>query len=656
MWSIVLYFTRGDPATSKKFLVTSEEEEGEDEEAEEEEVEGTPVEEALEELLGCAGTCMGSCFTPVMILLLIIFYRETKIAGDYGILTHELTIYLLFALVFTPFQVMMDIIMNHITEVVHGVRIYDSLAYAMFRWRNRLTQWLLDDPRMDESIAEPLQSINHLCFSPQFYFVCAYYTWGIFHVMAGMVTLIKNEFNPFDDPLFLLIVAFQLSVNRVLDKTVKFLCFDVLWQPKSNHIYKAFRATVAISLRRKDARHAQLQYREWFLQRHAGWLSGKLDEVFTPRSLDRYRTKLSELYQRTLLLQPPATYKTPGPPFPPPVGWDELPSNLQDELAGSSSSDSDVERAAEGVVVPASLGTTGRAALAAKERETAVVTANLPLVPKAPPAVPVPWPLANPTGDDLKALPPGWIGPLARLAGKAWLETAKRRMKVRKMADQYAEELPPRSKCQKCGASPDSPFVKAGVGIWTDGPKLQITLVQDMDVIIEEFEKHRNVPPMELDQEQWYQWLDRAEQPPWETHCIRCRTQGTEGETPGQLPPVPGQPSMGSFAPLPPITDDSDGSVTPGAPITDGAASGAAAEQPQFSDDEPVPALPNVQVDIASREIILYWAATARRRIKHMNQEIENIRHEGRLLAEDTPSDEESESESGESDEEIDPS
>merc|ERR1712226_643777 len=139
-------------------------------------------------------------------------------------------------------------------------------------------------------------------------------------------------------------------------------------------------------------------------------------------------------------------------------------------------------------------------------------------------------------------------------------------MKMKKMADQYAEELPTRSKCGKCGASADSPFVKAGVGIWTDGPKLQITLVADMD------------------EEQWFQWLDRAEQPPWETHCIRCRTQVPEGE-PRQLPPVPGQPASGSFAPLPPITDDSDGSVTPGAPITDG----AAAEQPQFSDDEPVP-------------------------------------------------------------------
>ena len=27
--------------------------------------------------------------------------------------------------------------------------------------------WLFDDPRLDQSIAEPLQSVNHLAFSPQ---------------------------------------------------------------------------------------------------------------------------------------------------------------------------------------------------------------------------------------------------------------------------------------------------------------------------------------------------------------------------------------------------------------------------------------------------------------------------------------------------------
>jgi hypothetical protein len=182
------------------------------------------------------------------------------------------------------------------------------------------------------------------------------------------------------------------------------------------------------------------------------------------------------------------------------------------------------------------------------------------------------------------------------------------------------------------------------VGIWQNGAQLELILVRSMDELIEDFEKHRNVPPLPLDQEQWFHWLERADPEPWETHCVRCRTKANEIEGDpdrnlAQLPPVPsGRPAVGAFAPLPPLPlTDSDT-----APIADGAEDG-----PQFSDDEPVYALPDVQVSIASREIILYWASAAKRRIKAINAEIEAHRTEGALLAEDTPSEEEEGSDSG---------
>jgi hypothetical protein len=582
--------------------------------------------------------------------------------------------------------------MNHITEVVHGVKIYDALAYAMFKWRTRLTQWLLDDPRMDESIAEPLQTVNHLCFSPQFYFVCAYYTWGIFHVMTGMVTLIKNNFNPFDDRLFLLIVPFQLFVNRVLDKTIKFMVYELLWQPKSNSIYKSFRATVTVSLRRKDVRAVELEYRNWFLNRHAGWLSGQLEKIFTPRSIDRYRTKLSELYQRTLLLQAPVVYKTPGAPFPEPVGYDELPENLQDELAGSSSEDSDLDKANDGIVVPKSLqrqkfAPSGEAALPYAS-EGALSNDRLPLVPKAPPAAPVPWPLVAIRNIDEQESGVG-IGPLAALVGKAWLETVRRRAKMKLMAEDFAKDIPVKNQCMRCRASDDSDYVKAGVGIWKNGPQLKLTLVRNLDQIIEEFENHFGVPPLKLDQQHWFQWLERQTEDPWETLCVRCRAEHEREKAAGigkpaalgdfaplpsisgmsdaaQLPAMPAGPSAGgAFAQLPGISDVS--AELPSAPAAEQLGSGGAfAPLPAiedsgeeaaaiFSDDDSEPALPKAQVSVASREIILYWASLARRRVKAANAQIEAVRTEGRLLAtygEDTPS-EGSEEESDEEDEEV---
>merc|ERR1719436_766035 len=107
--------------------------------------------------------------------------------------------------------------MNHATEVAHGVRIYDYMLYAQFRWRNRLTQWLYDDPRMDESIAEPLQSVNHLCFSPQFYFIETYFSWGLLMVLLALTILIRYKHNPFDDPALAFFIIQQLICNRFLD-------------------------------------------------------------------------------------------------------------------------------------------------------------------------------------------------------------------------------------------------------------------------------------------------------------------------------------------------------------------------------------------------------------------------------------------------------
>merc|ERR1719230_2349572 len=139
---------------------------------------------------------MALILSPFVLGVIMLYPRETVIPTSYGIREQDLVFYLLFGIVIAPFQVMMDILMNHATEVAHGVKIYDYMLYAKFRWRNRLTQWLYDDPRMDQSIAEPLQSVNHLCFSPQFYFIETYYTWGLLLMMTALTTLLRADQNP----------------------------------------------------------------------------------------------------------------------------------------------------------------------------------------------------------------------------------------------------------------------------------------------------------------------------------------------------------------------------------------------------------------------------------------------------------------------------
>ncbi|EER13736.1 hypothetical protein Pmar_PMAR013628 [Perkinsus marinus ATCC 50983] len=90
----------------------------------------------------------------MVIAFVIVFPTATEVPQQYDIRNGDLIYYMLFGVVIVPFQVMMDILMNHATELAHGVKIYDYMLYAKWRWRNRLTRWLFDDPRFDQSIGE----------------------------------------------------------------------------------------------------------------------------------------------------------------------------------------------------------------------------------------------------------------------------------------------------------------------------------------------------------------------------------------------------------------------------------------------------------------------------------------------------------------------
>merc|ERR1712178_217111 len=111
--------------------------------------------------------------------------------------------------------------MNNATEIVHGVKITDYMLYAKYRWKHRLVRWLFDDPRFDRTVNETVQSTNHLCFSPQFYFILTYYSWGIILIILALTVLVRAPMNPFEDPALGYVILMQYLVNRVLDKIVK---------------------------------------------------------------------------------------------------------------------------------------------------------------------------------------------------------------------------------------------------------------------------------------------------------------------------------------------------------------------------------------------------------------------------------------------------
>ncbi|CAE7857810.1 unnamed protein product, partial [Symbiodinium microadriaticum] len=250
-WRLALIVTGG--RSSAGLLMT--EGKDDDEMAPEEMVmEGTPIEEAMEEVIGCGTTCMSTVMTPFIILAIFFFAEETEIPAccftgnfsaerqvpferQYDIRSTDLVCYLLFGLIIAPFQA---------TELQNNVRIYDYMLYAKWRWRNRVTRWLFDDPRLDLSIAEPLQSVNHLAFSPQFYFIETYYTWGMLVSLLSITIFLRKSRRGF------MIRRQMILLNYILDRLIRWLISSVLWKPMDNSNFRIFSRSVALALQRKE--------------------------------------------------------------------------------------------------------------------------------------------------------------------------------------------------------------------------------------------------------------------------------------------------------------------------------------------------------------------------------------------------------------------
>jgi len=594
---------------------SGEKKEGEEEEDDDDEVDGTPIEEAMDEIIGCGTTCMSTIQAPFLIAVIMVFPKETMIPEMYGIKQSDLMKYLLFGLVIAPFQVMMDILMNHAVEIKDGVKIYDYMLYAKMRWRNRLYRWLFDDPQMDKSIAEPLQSVNHLAFSPQFYFIETYYSYGMLMLLIAVTILLRYSMNPFDDPMMFYFIIQQILCNILLNKIVTIMTSRILWKPQDNAVYRAFSRSVEHSLKRKEEMEVQAKFRRWFLLKYTDWIVMNMAEIFTPRAKDSYVSKLSELYQNLLALQPKHTYKAAGPAFPPVLAHEELPAELRAELEESDSSDSEEKGiivlpaqtnvrarrrealpelpALPPLALPGMSGTSTRIAL----REAAAALAPLPHPPQPP--EPMWHAIARP--DDLYMPEHAGFGPFAGLIGRAWYNAARRHVQMKELAEMWRMEQNPLDACDECGRQEDDVLVRI---------KLEVVLVKEIHYLTDEFEKHYHNPHEELDEDIWKSFLVREDA--WKTLCQDCACE--QGPTRLSRRASKRQAALAAPKAMPELTD------------SPGSEPGSSQETPESSSDDagdkPDPSWQAVEVSNSSREMILYWAGIARRRWRERRQQL----------------------------------
>uniref|UniRef100_A0A7S3LXC5 Uncharacterized protein n=1 Tax=Palpitomonas bilix TaxID=652834 RepID=A0A7S3LXC5_9EUKA len=298
----------------KRLRRRNEDEDGvgeEDDEEEEEHEEHSPVEEIMESFAGYAVDAVGLIFTPFIIAFVWIFDAEIQMSTGYSIRVTDFMFYLLFAVIITFAQTVMDIFLHNILELFHGWKIFEYLKYATHRYERRTERWKILETHENESIEHNLRSLDKLCFSSQFYFMINLLASGIICLYFSIQMMIRQNYSMFSDqfavPLLFVVIGFCMLMHFVLMKIGK----RVLWKttdtplddgeaifgmlpelighggdfaiPKWEDIYddtkegKHYIGNLTARMKSETFRHK-------FLDVNRPWLIQQLANVMTPRS------------------------------------------------------------------------------------------------------------------------------------------------------------------------------------------------------------------------------------------------------------------------------------------------------------------------------------------------------------------------------------
>ena len=85
----------------------------------------------------------------------------------------------------------------------------------------------------------------------------------------------------------------------------------MFWTVTADAPAKALAKTIQVRVNEGDYEKQATKYREYFFKKHKPWLLSNMNQVFTPRGLEKYRVQLSSLYQKMLSQEPLYQYEVP---------------------------------------------------------------------------------------------------------------------------------------------------------------------------------------------------------------------------------------------------------------------------------------------------------------------------------------------------------
>jgi len=300
------YLTQSQTMKVKKLGADPKKRELDDAEADEDE--GDSVEPIVAMYAGVSIDTMVSFYFPFMIYLWIVYRSQLVAPSMYNIRQSDMLIYFFFQLSLIPFGPFFDIFVHSCNELFYGWKIYEYLVYSRYRFLQRETRWKGMENTLDECIEEELRTMDHMCFSSQYYFLICMGCNGILFGAFGVQIMGFANYNMFADYALIFVILYMVIIHYIMEYVCIALALRLgLWKIKHENTDWHIQVTAEDELDIPDwedvkgaSHEAYLMnqritsetFRFKFLSYNRSWIIQQLPQLLTPRTLRRSRPYL----------------------------------------------------------------------------------------------------------------------------------------------------------------------------------------------------------------------------------------------------------------------------------------------------------------------------------------------------------------------------
>ena len=181
------------------------------------------IEPILRTMLSFSVSVTSLVMIPHCLILMYIFEEETQAFVSFNLKSGNLIYYIIFALaIFLP-ELIVEMILTNYTEIMHGYRIQDYIAYCRYRYFIRNSSWISTKDTMDTSINPFWRSLDSLLFSEQYYYLLFYASMSLVFLILSFEVALNHEYNPFGEPMLVIFIMMFVASFIALDLIYKFI-------------------------------------------------------------------------------------------------------------------------------------------------------------------------------------------------------------------------------------------------------------------------------------------------------------------------------------------------------------------------------------------------------------------------------------------------